>query len=57
MNEVLNKFQLNGGSIAKPQQESQNGPRRQKETAKSLNKSGQVGLPKNQNNLLSSVGL
>ena len=28
MNEVLNKFQLNGGSIAKHQQESQNGPRR-----------------------------
>lgn len=55
MNHALNSFQLNGGSIIKSGQQSQNGPRKT-EPGKSLNKSGQISV-KNQNTILSSVGL
>ena len=55
INHAINNFQLNGGSLMKPNQSSQNGQRKEKtEVAKSLNKSGQV---RNTNNILSSVGL
>jgi len=58
MNQVLNSFQLNGGSIQKSGKVSQNGTRKDiKPSTNSLNKSGQVGGTRNTNNILSSVGL
>ena len=57
INQALNTFQLNGGSLIKTGKEaSQNGTKKDnKDMAKSLNKSGQVS--RNTNNILSSVGL
>ena len=59
MNQALNSYQLNGGSLVKPgTNKSQNGPRRDsKDVTKSLNKSGQVSNSRNTPNILSSVGL
>ena len=55
MNQALNTFQLNGGSLIKPGQGSSQNGTKNKDVAKSLNKSGQVS--RNNNNILSSVGL
>jgi hypothetical protein len=56
INQALNTFQLNGGSVNKPGN-SQNGVRKDsKEVPRSLNKSGQVGSTRAPN-ILSSVGL
>ena len=57
INQALNTFQLNGGSLIKSGKEaSQNGTKKDgKQVTKSLNKSGQVS--RNTNNILSSVGL
>lgn len=56
MNQALNTFQLNGGSLMKSGQTSQNGTR--KDTLKSTTKSGQMGVNRNTtNNILSSVGI
>lgn len=63
INQALNSFQLNGvvgGGLLKSGQVSQNGMRKDKdvkEVPKSLNKNGQINSAKNQNNILSSVGL
>ena len=55
INQALNTFQLNGGSLIKPgQSSSQSGTKNAKDT-KSVNKSGQVS--RNTPNILSSVGL
>ena len=53
IDQALNSFQLNGGSLLKPGKTSHGGT--SKEVARSLNKTGQVS--KNSNNILSSVGL
>lgn len=56
IDQALNSFQLNGGSLLKPGKSSQSGTRKEsKEAVRSLNKTGQVS--KNSNNILSSVGL
>ena len=64
INQALNSFQLNGvvgGGLLKSGQVSQNGTRKEKDlkdVPKSLNKNGQINnSAKNQNNILSSVGL
>ena len=54
INQALNTFQLNGGSLIKPGQ-SQTGTKKDGKDNKSLNKSGQVSRANN--NILSSVGL
>ena len=50
---------MNGGSLIKPNQQSQNGTRKEvvKDVTKSLNKTNQIISNKTQNNILSSVGL
>jgi hypothetical protein len=55
----LNKFNSNGGSLIKQNQQSQNGTRKEvaKDVTKSLNKTNQMVVAKTQNNILSSVGL
>jgi casein kinase I homolog HRR25 len=58
INQALNSFQINGGSVLKSGQVSQNGTRKDiKPTSSNPNKSGQVGGTRNTNNILSSVGL